>query len=78
MNVFLTTRNNEASKTYIYFVSYIAVTGTRSGYGRNEVPISGPIESIEDIRAIEQYLKKVMNMPDSEIMVQHYQILRVE
>lgn len=61
---------------YIYFIAYFQKRGYDEGTGSIEVTRNKKIESIEELREIEKFIKKECNLYD--ILIINYKLLRKE
>ena len=61
---------------YIYFIAYYQRRGYDTGTGSIEVTRNKKIESIEELREIEKFIKKECNLYD--ILIINYKLLRKE
>ena len=61
---------------YIYFIAYLQKRGYDEGTGSIEVTRNKKIESIEELRELEKFIKKECNLND--ILIINYKLLRKE
>ncbi|MFI1995717.1 hypothetical protein [Actinoplanes sp. NPDC020271] len=54
----MTTNPNNNRSTYFYFVAFQYFQGTGLGFANMEVPLSGPIRSLTDVRTVERMLRE--------------------
>lgn len=61
---------------YIYFIAYSQKRGYDMGKASTELTRNKKIESIEELREIEKFIKKECNLND--ILIINYKLLRKE
>lgn len=61
---------------YIYFIVYSQKRGYDVGTGSIEVTRNKEIESIEELRELEKFIKKECNL--NEVLIINYKLLRKE
>ena len=65
--------------SYIYFVSYFGVTTTGSWfYGNSDRKMNKKINSIDDVRALEDVIKKKIGAQVTSVSILNYSLLRFE
>ena len=61
---------------YIYFIAYFQKRGYDEGTGSIEVTRNKKIESIEELRELEKFIKKECNL--NKVLIINYKLLRKE